>query len=267
VHELSLAALSLIQHPPLEAVRAAGLAGFTSVGLRLAAIPGSGVDNDLLGNTAHRRELRRALDDAGLRLLDAEIFRFSPADGVPTPEGAMLEAASELGARFVGVVSYEPDLGRAADLLARLAASAEDHGLSCLVEFMGFSGIKSLDEARSVVDRSGADNAYILVDTLHVARTGTAIDDLSRLDPRYVPMAQICDAERGGVEPDPVKARAEAVTARVPPGAGVLPLTDVIRALPPDIPLSVEVPCPAGRDAVEHARVLHAAATATVADL
>jgi sugar phosphate isomerase/epimerase len=267
VHELSLAALSLIQHRPLEALRAASLAGFTSVGLRLAAIPGSGVDNDLIDNAANRRELRQVMDDSGVRLLDAELFRFSPADGVPTPEEAMFAAASELGARFVGVISYEADLGRAADLLGQLAGRAQEYRLSCLLEFMGFSGIKTLADARTVVDRSGAANAHLLVDTLHVARTGTSIDELARLDPRYFPMAQICDAASGSVERDPVKARTEAVSARLDPGAGVLPLTDVIRALPPAIPLSVEVPRPAGRDAHEHARVLHATARATLAQL
>jgi sugar phosphate isomerase/epimerase len=267
VHELSLAALSLIQDRPVEAVRAASAAGFTSLGLRLAAIPGSGVDNELIDNAANRRELRQVMDDSGVRLLDAELFRFSPADGVPTPEEAMFAAACELGARFVGVISYEADLGRAADLLGRLAGRAQEYGLSCLLEFMGFSGIKTLADARTVVDRSGAANAHLLVDTLHVARTGTSIDELARLEPRYFPMAQICDAASGSVERDPVKARTEAVSARLDPGAGVLPLTDVIRALPPAIPLSVEVPRPAGRDAHEHARVLHATARATLAQL
>lgn len=267
MYELSLAALSLIQDRPVEAVRAAGAAGFTSLGLRLAAIPGSGVDNDLIDNAANRRELRQVLDDSGVRLLDAEVFRFSPADGVATPQEATLAAACELGARFVGVVSYEADLGRAADLLGQLAGRAQSYGLSCLVEFMGFSAIKTLADAHTVVDRSGAANAHILIDTLHMARTGTSLDELSRLAPRYLPMAQICDAASGGVERDPVRARTEAVSARLDPGAGVLPITDVIRALPPAIPLSVEVPRPADRDAHEHARALHAAARATLAQL
>jgi sugar phosphate isomerase/epimerase len=267
VRELSLAALSLLHRPPVQVVRVAGAAGFSSIGLRVAAIPGSGVDNDLVGNAAKRREVRTAMDDAGVRLLDAEIFRFSPADGVATPEEPTLAAAGELGARFVGVISYEADLGRAAELLARLAGRAEAYGLSCLLEFMGFSGIRTLADARTVVDRSGAANAHVLVDALHVARTGTSVDELARLEPRYLPMAQICDAAHGDVEHDPVKARAEAVSARLDPGTGVLPLHDVIRALPAAIPLSVEVPCPAGRDAYEHARALHKAAEATLAQL
>jgi sugar phosphate isomerase/epimerase len=162
---------------------------------------------------------------------------------VATPEEPTLAAAGELGARFVGVISYEADLGRAAELLARLAGRAEAYGLSCLLEFMGFSGIRTLADARTVVDRSGAANAHVLVDALHVARTGTSVDELARLEPRYLPMAQICDAAHGDVEHDPVKARAEAVSARLDPGTGVLPLHDVIRALPAAIPLSVEVPC------------------------
>ncbi|MER7684943.1 TIM barrel protein [Streptomyces sp. NPDC097610] len=267
MRELSLAALSLIQDRPTDAVRAADAAGFSSVGLRLAAIPASGVDNDLLDNAANRRHLRQVMDDSGVRLLDAEVFRFSPADGVPTPQEATLAAACELGARFVGVISYEPDLGRAADLLGQLAEQAQDYGLSCLIEFMGFSAIKTLTDAHTVVDQSGAANAHILVDTLHVARKGTSVDELRGLDPRHFPMAQICDAASGGVEHDPVRARAEAVSARLDPGTGVLPITDVIRALPAAVPLSVEVPRPIGRDAYEHARSLYAAAQATLTQL
>ena len=266
MHELALAALSLIQHSPAEAVRAAAAAGFTTVGLRLAAIPGS-PDNDLIGNAANRRELRQVMDDNGVRLLDAELFRFSPADGVRTPVEPMLAAAHELGARFVGVISYEADPGRAADLLGRLAARAATHELSCMVEFMGFTAIKTLQDARTVVDRSGAANAHVLVDTLHAARTGTSAADVALLDPRYFPMAQICDAASGAIERDPAAARAEAISARLGPGEGVLPITEMIRALPPAIPLSVEVPCPAGRDAHEHAKALHAAAQATLAQL
>lgn len=266
MHELALAALSLIQYSPAEAVRAAAAAGFTSVGLRLAAIPGS-PDNELIDSAANRRELRQVLDDSGVRLLDVELFRFSPADGIHTPTEPMLAAAQELGARFVGVISYEADPGRTAGELGELAARAADHELSCLVEFMGFTAVKTLDEARAVIDRSGAANAHILLDTLHMARTGASVDDLARLDPGYFPMAQICDAASGGVEPDLAKARAEAISARLDPGKGVLPLTDVVRALPADIPLSVEVPCHSGRDAHEHARALHAAARATLAQL
>lgn len=267
MQELSLAALSLIYTNPVEAVKAASAAGFRSVGLRLAAIPGSGVDNGLLENPGRLRELRRALDGEGMRLLDAEVFRFSPADGVLTPERPMLEAASELGARFVGITSYERDLPRNADLLGQLAATAREYRLSCLIEFMGFSGIRTLREARMVVDQSGAENAHVLVDPLHVSRTGTPLGELADLPPRYLPVAQICDADRDAVEPDPAKARAEAVWARLAPGTGALPLTDLIRALPPGIPLSVEVPCPPGTGPLEHAVSLRTAATALLASL
>ncbi|MFD5811291.1 sugar phosphate isomerase/epimerase family protein [Rhodococcus aetherivorans] len=265
MQELSLAALSLIGSHPVDAIRAAGKAGFRSVGLRLAAIPGSGVDNDLLGNATGIRQVRRALDDAGVQLLDAEVFRFSPADGVLTPRQAMLETAAELGARSVGVTSYEPDLDRNADLLAELAGAAAEYRLSCVLEFMGFSGVKTLDDARTVVDRSEAENAYILVDTLHLTRTGATVSDLSALPPRYLTVAQICDVSRTGAESDPVKARAEAISARLDPGAGVLPLVETIRALPADLPLSIEVPRPDGRTPDEHAAALMAAATTVLA--
>lgn len=264
MRELSLAALSLLHVPPVDAVRAAEAAGFTSMGLRLASIPGSGVDNDLLGNSAKRAELRKALADAGIGVLDAEVFRLSPADGFDTPREAMLEAAHDLGARHVGVVSYEPSLSRNADMLGELATAAKEYSLSCQLEFMGFSAVKTLRDACTIIDHSGAENAYVLVDILHLVRTGTALDYLAQVPPRYLAMAQLCDAGHGDTEPDPVKARAEAVSTRLTPGSGALPIAEFIEALPPGRPLSVEVPCPPGADPSQHAERLHRGAAAAL---
>ena len=259
--ELSLAALSLLHLPPPDAVRTAAEAGFDSVGLRLVGVPGS-VDHHMLGNSATRRATVAALKRAGIRVLDVEIVRLLPRHEDQPPAAAVIEAAAELGARYIDVITYDPDAGRAADALATLCDQAGQAGLRCVLEFMGFTAAKTLAAAREVVERAASPDAGILVDMLHLFRTGGAAASLIDVPAGRLPFAQLCDARHAGIEPDLVKARAEAVGDREVPGAGVLPLRDVIAALPAGIPLSVEVPHAGGGSPAGHARSLHAAAQA-----
>ncbi|HEX5776856.1 MAG TPA: hypothetical protein VFX95_09280, partial [Caulobacteraceae bacterium] len=69
--------------------------------------------------------------------------------------------------------------------------------------------------------------------------------------------AQICDA--GPDMPAPRDTPAlirEARTGRLLPGEGVLPLKDLVAALPANVPLAIEAPCRATTDlpALERAR-------------
>jgi len=259
--EISLAALSLLRLPPPEVVRIAADVGFDSIGLRLVGVPGS-VDHEMLGNSATRRATAAALKQTGIRVLDVEIVRLMSDLEEQPPHDALLEAAAELGARYIDVITYDPDGGRAADSLAALCDQARQAGLGCVLEFMSFTEAKTMAMAREIVDRAASPNAGILVDVLHLFRTGGSTASLAGVPPELLPFAQLCDARHADIEPDPVKARAEAVADREIPGCGRLPLRDVVGSLPPGIPLSVEVPHGGGRSPVEHARLLYSAAQA-----
>jgi sugar phosphate isomerase/epimerase len=259
--EISLAALSLLRLPPPEAVRIAADSGFDSVGLRLAGVPGS-VDHQMLGNSATRRATAAALKQNSIRVLDVEIIRLFPPQEDQPPHGAIIEAAAELGARYIDVITYDPDAGRAADALGALCDQARQAGLGCVLEFMGFTEAKTMAMAREIVDQAASANAGILVDMLHLFRTGGSAASLAGVPPERLPFAQLCDARHSGIEPDPVRARAEALAGREIPGDGLLPLRDVVSALPPGIPLSVEVPHGDARPPAEHARLLYSAARA-----
>jgi sugar phosphate isomerase/epimerase len=58
----------------------------------------------------------------------------------------------------------------------------------------------------------------------------------------------VCDAPGAGPAASREDAVREAVGHRLAPGEGVLPLLDLLRALPPGAPISVEAPNPAARD-------------------
>jgi sugar phosphate isomerase/epimerase len=83
-------------------------------------------------------------------------------------------------------------------------------------------------------------NAGILVDALHFGRSTTTLDDIRAIPRELLHYAQICDAEAGthfSTEDMIHTARCE----RLLPGDGTIDLHGLMSALPPDLPMSVEV--------------------------
>jgi sugar phosphate isomerase/epimerase len=77
----------------------------------------------------------------------------------------------------------------------------------------------------------------LLVDALHLARSGTSPKQLGSARIGYV---QICDAPIAGPV-DEASLAIEARHRRLLPGHGELPLTDLIEAVAEGVPMSVEV--------------------------
>ncbi len=80
----------------------------------------------------------------------------------------------------------------------------------------------------TVVTRANHPNAHILVDALHVFRSGTPPQEFAALDPALLGPLQLCDAPAT----PPADLIAEARTRRLLPGAGELALPALIDALP-----------------------------------
>jgi sugar phosphate isomerase/epimerase len=96
-------------------------------------------------------------------------------------------------------------------------------------------------DAHRVVSTAAQPNAGVLVDALHLSRSGGTPGDLRTLDPLWLSYCQICDAR---AEPPAVDGlRAEARTDRLYPGLGALPLTALLDALPAGVTIGVEAPC------------------------
>jgi sugar phosphate isomerase/epimerase len=247
---LSLASLSALHVPPPDLVRHAAAAGFDLVGaLRLVrASDGSG--SDLVGDAGLRRATATALADTGLGVLDVEVFRVRPGSTAVEAE-PLLAIGAELGARFLLTAVEDPEPGRRAEVFAELCRLARGYGLRCVVEPMVFSQVRTPAEALALIGTAGADDAGVLVDTLHLARAGGTPSDLDALGEPRLPYVQLCDAasaEPAGRDAAGIRrAVAEAVGHRLPPGEGVLPLSEVLRRIAPDGPVSVEVPNPAAR--------------------
>jgi sugar phosphate isomerase/epimerase len=143
----------------------------------------------------------------------------------------------------VTVSGDDPDAARLAANLAALCELAGQYGLRVDLEFMRWRHVGTLQQARSMVERAGSPNLAILVDALHLARSGGSPDDIRALPESMLRSVQLCDASQD----EPVGDDAtilEARTGRLPPGAGVLPLGDLLAALPAGTTLGVEMPLP-----------------------
>jgi len=254
---LSLAHLTVLDTTPPELVAVAEAAGFRTIGIRLTAPPSVGVPPyDILREGPVLRETLARLKDTGISVLDTEFLRFEPDRPAGIPEG-FLEVSARLGARYLLVMSAELDEARTRDRFAELCDRAAPYGLRVGLEFAVYTGVRTLAHAVQMVARSQRANASVVVDALHFSRSGGLPAHIAGVDPSLFPYAQICDASPDvpGPTDTPALIR-EARTGRLLPGEGVLPLRELVAALPPGLPLAIEAPCRATAElpALERAR-------------
>ena len=256
--KLSLAHLSLIATPPPQLIRIAARAGFDLVDLRLSpATP-----TDTIYATEERlalcRQLFPLLRDLDLKVWDVEIIRLKDETD-PHSHLPLMEAAALLGASRIKLVCDSSDPARAAALLGQLCELAAPFGLTLDLEYMVFSGVRSLSAALKLAALVERPNLQILVDALHWMRAGDDTAVLRAAAPGQIGYVQLCD----GPLLAPVGREAliqEARTDRLAPGDGEFPLDALLDAMPPNCVASLEVPLPLGHDPLAHAKRLHAAA-------
>jgi sugar phosphate isomerase/epimerase len=254
--ELALACLAFLDVDPEAHVTAAATAGFDHVTLRVTG-SADPVPAEVGHDPRRLARLRATLDESGVGVLDVEVLRMSP--GLTTSDvSRTLEAAAVLGARHVLVVNSALERAEATDLLGEIVSLASDSGVRPCLEPMRFSRCRDLREAVATAVPAGA---AVLVDVLHLFRSGDGLgavaDALHRYGSGLFPYVQVCDAPAEGPEGDSAL-RQEAVEARLLPGAGELPLEELVSMLPPGLPLAVEAPTVALRAAAPDVRALAA---------
>jgi sugar phosphate isomerase/epimerase len=240
VRPLSLDHLSVINASPRELIEAAPAGGFEHVGLRIVQPFAAQPVADVIGDAAVRRDLKAAMAATGVSIRLIESIWLGPETNPATLEPALATGA-ELGARFVLVAGNDPDRARLTGRLDRLAGLAQNHGLEIAFEFMPFTQVRSLDDAAQIKRAIGRDNIRLLVDALHVSRSGQDLRTLAPLDSSLVSYVHLCDA-RGPIPGSPDTLRAEARQDRYDLGDGDLPLDAFLDAMPADACLGIEVP-------------------------
>lgn len=236
----SLAHLTVLELPPPEVVAVAARTGYEYAGVRLLPAASGGAAYALMDDAAMLRETLARIADTGVRAFDLEMARLNPETDVRSflP---FLEVGQKLGARCVLVAGDDPDEARLAERFAAFCDLAAPFGLTADLEFMPWTDVPDLVTARRVVAAASRPNGGILVDPLHFDRSRSRIEDLASLPRDWLHYAQLCDA------PAEFSATTEALihtarAARLFPGEGGIDLARFVRALPRDLPLSLEVP-------------------------
>ena len=96
--------------------------------------------------------------------------------------------------------------------------------------------------AMSVLDVVAHPLRALLIDPIHVDRSGSSILDIASVPAELLPYAQFCDGPAERPHPDDFNAVIiDAIDLRQQCGDGGLALGALYDALPPDIPLSIEL--------------------------
>jgi sugar phosphate isomerase/epimerase len=240
---IGLAPLSLLSTAPPDLVVVAAEAGFDFVGVRVRPVTAAERPYDLQPGTPMLAETLRRLRETGLRVRDIEFLLLDGdgADGNGHRDTwlRMLEAGAALGASTITVACADPDPAHFQDDLARLVEDARGSGITPTLEPISYQLVNSLPSAAAAARATGAG---IVVDALHYRRFGGTTDELSVMT-ELVPLLQLCDGPArppAGREGLLHESRAD----RLPPGDGDFRLAEIVAALPPTLPVSVEAPSP-----------------------
>jgi sugar phosphate isomerase/epimerase len=238
---VSLDHLTLFELTPPELVEVAATAGFTHVGLRLnPAAPPQERQHPMLGDSPMRRETLARMRATGVAVFDCGVFRLRRGVDLATFE-PVLESAAVLGARHALVNGDEPDPAVLADLLARLCGLGDRYRIRMQLEFTPWTGIPTLASAVRVVEACGHTNARVMIDTIHVDRSGGTPAELRQVPRGLVDYVQVCDAS-GPRPTDFATMIHQARNERAFPGEGNVDLVGMLGALPAGLPLSLEAP-------------------------
>lgn len=245
--QFSLAYLTTPGVDPVTQIRIAKEAGYDFVSLRTIPMLLPGEPEFLLHkDPALFRDVRQALADYDMKLMDIELARIRPDLDIRAYEPAF-EKAAELGGTDVLGSVWTRDRSWYIEQTGRVAEMAARYGLCYNMEFLPWAGMRNLQEAITLVDKLQCPNLYIMVDTLHAGRAGVTAEELQRTDPKYFRFIHLCDGPPGP-NGDPVLDDVldslmlhTAREARLYPGEGVMDIAGMLKAMPP-VPLSIELP-------------------------
>ena len=227
--------------PPVEFIELAARLECPAIGMAPApvvSLPGLYPAWNMLEDTALRREVLAALKANGVRVALAEGFLvlpgMDPASYIPA-----LDLAADMGSGVVNACCLAPEMAANADGFGALADLAAARGLKASVEYIPGMVIGNLPNTLELLGQVNRSNAGLLIDAMHLYRSGATTADLAAVDPELILHAQLCDVPMiSTFENYADEARFE----RLAPGEGELPLADFVKALPRHITVGVEVP-------------------------
>ncbi len=228
---LSLAAGNLPEFSPVEVATAAAAAGWSAAGIWFDA-------DSWTANTT--RSVRNAYERHALTPLDIEVIWIHPGADDPNHE-RLIAAGAEIGAQNALIVSSDPDIEHTKQRFERLCQIADGYGLNACLEFLPITAIKTLEQALEVLNCVQHPRGKLLLDALHLMRSGGSVVNIANIPTDLLTYAQPCDAPAALPQQGENPLLTDAVDGRQLLGDGGLPLQEFIRALPADLPLSPEI--------------------------
>ena len=184
------------------------------------------------------REVKKRIDDNGIEVVDMEVIRL----GRSIDKGkALIEAACEVGAKNILVVSSLHSFEETADQLSHLCSLAEAGDIVICLEFMKFTSVKSLSDALDIIRLVDAQNIGILLDLLHVVRSGTTFKEIEDCDPNLFPYVQWCDGTAQPIGWSDSELITDALDDRLIPSEGKLDARKFESLFDVGVPFSIEV--------------------------
>ncbi|MFZ1175066.1 MAG: TIM barrel protein [Mycobacterium sp.] len=239
--QLGIGMLSVFGLPPLEFVDLAADLGchYVSAALRgMPLVPLGYPPFSLSDDAALRKDLVAAMNNRGVTISLGDGFLVLPGADVRA-FSADLDVLAELGVPRINVVSLDPDLARTFDQFAALTELAAQRSIQTVVEPVPSLTVGDLPTALAACKHVGRPDFRLLVDTMHLVRSGSSAADIAAIDPEHIGYAQLNDTT---LQPRIDNYMEEAMFERMVPGEGELPLRDILSALPADIVIELEVP-------------------------
>lgn len=241
IERLGIEFISVFALPPVQFVNLAADLGCRHIGMMLNPM----ADNphgypawSLKNDPTLRREMVAAMRDRNVSISLGEGFFAIPGRDIRN-SAADLELMHELGVKRICTLSIGGELNYAFDQFAVLAEMTGALGMDMVIEFGPCLGITDLQTAAAAVRHVGKPNTKLLIDTMHLCRSGSTAADVVQLGLDMVGYVQLCDAPVVSKQATYVE---EAKYERMVPGTGELPLLDILKVLPSHLVIGLEVP-------------------------
>ena len=191
-HIFSLAYLTVPGTHPADLVELAASCGYNGVSPRFISMRLPGEPDFSLENDEIYRSVRDALERTELPLMDIELARIADGIDVLSYEKNIARAA-ELGVRYLISSVWTENHAFALRELEKLCDLAAKYHLLVNLEFMSFSGIRTLNEARDLIQAAGRSNLKLMIDCLHAHRAGVTQAMLEEIPQEELGFIHLCD--------------------------------------------------------------------------
>jgi sugar phosphate isomerase/epimerase len=238
---LGIENISVFGLPPIEFVNLAADLGCQHISTGLTSFK-FGIHDyppfSLRDDAALRRDMKAAMSDRGITISLGEGLTIRPGVNAKDYE-ADLDIMCELGAEVINTVSMEPDLNRTFDEFAILAEMVGARGRNTTTELAPSLTVCNLTTALAAHRHVGRSDFRLLIDTMHVIRSGSTVADIAALEPDIIGYVQMSDAS---LTPRFETYFEESMFERMVPGEGELGLRELLAVLPANRVYALEVP-------------------------